>query len=93
MPSLYVLDVPEFAPLLAAARARDGVEITGPTAGYFRISAGRQLRLYRADSGLPEALWFGAFTAGFEGEELVIDAEQFWIGPSVAPAKATDGDR
>jgi hypothetical protein len=80
MPSLYVLDVPEFAPLVEAARQKAGLEIAGPKAGYFRIAAKDQLRLHRADTGLPEALWFGAFTAGYDGEELIIDSEQFWIG-------------
>ena len=81
MPSLYVLDVPEFAPLVAAARQKAGFEIAGPKAGYFRIATEGQLRIDRAETGLPEALWFGAFTAGYDGEELVIDSEQFWIGP------------
>jgi hypothetical protein len=87
MPSLYVLDVPEFAPLIEAARRKAGLEIVGPKAGYFRIAADDQLRIQRAETGLPEALWFGAFTAGYDGEELVIDSEQFWIGP-----KANTGD-
>jgi hypothetical protein len=87
MPSLYVLDVPEFAPLVEAARRKDGLEIAGPKAGYFRIASDGQLRIQRAETGLPEALWFGAFTAGYDGEELVIDSEQFWIGP-----KAKSGD-
>jgi hypothetical protein len=81
MPSLYVLDVPEFIPLVDAARKKSDLEITGPKTGYFRIAAEDQLRIYRAETGLPEALWFGAFTAGYDGEELVIDTEQFWIGP------------
>jgi hypothetical protein len=81
MPSLYVLDVPEFAPLIEAARQKGELEIAGPKAGYFRITSSDQLRIRRADTGLPEALWFGAFTAGYDGEELVIDSEQFWIGP------------
>jgi hypothetical protein len=81
MPSLYVLDVPEFAPLVEAARQNGGFDIAGPKAGYFRIATEGQLRIHRADTGLPEALWFGAFTAGYDGEELVIDSEQFWIGP------------
>jgi hypothetical protein len=81
MPSLYVLDVPEFTPLVEAARKKGGFDITGPKAGYFRIATEGQLRIYRADTGLPEALWFGAFTAGYDGEQLIIDTEQFWIGP------------
>jgi hypothetical protein len=46
------------------------------------------LRIRRSDTGLPEALWFGAFTGGYDGEELVIDAEEFWIGPKRAAADA-----
>lgn len=84
MPSLYVLDVPEFAPLVEAARHKGGFEIAGPKAGYFRIATQGQLRIHRAETGLPEALWFGAFTAGYDGEELVINSEEFWIGPKSA---------
>ena len=88
MPSLYVLDVPEFAPLVNAARGKKELEIIGPMAGYFRIEAEGQLRIRRAETGLAEALWFGAFTAGYDGEELVIDSEQFWIGPRPQRANA-----
>jgi len=88
MPSLYVLNVPEFAPLVDAAKRKGGFDITGPKAGYFRIATEGQLRIHRADTGLPEALWFGAFTAGYDGEELVIDSEQFWIGPKPANVAA-----
>jgi hypothetical protein len=87
MPSLYVLDVPEFEPLVDAARRRGTFKVVGPAAGYYRISAEDQLRIERSETGLPEALWFGAFTAGYDGEELVIDRDQFWIGPAKAPAK------
>jgi hypothetical protein len=80
VPSLFVLDVPEFAPLVEAARKHGELQIVGPKAGYFRITADNQLRIRRNETGLPEALWFGAFTAGYDGEELVIDSDQFWIG-------------
>ena len=89
MPRLYVLDVPEFAPLVEAARQKAGFEIAGPKAGYYRIAAEHQLRIHRADTGLPEALWFGAFTAGYDGEELIIDSEQFWIGPKLKSSDPT----
>jgi hypothetical protein len=88
MQSLYVLDVPEFAPLVETARRMGSFDIAGPKAGYFRISTDGQLRIRRADTGLPEALWFGAFTGGYDGEDLVIDAEEFWIGPKRAAADA-----
>jgi len=81
MPCLFVLDVPEFRPLVDAAKKRPEIEVAGPAAGYFVLSTENHLRLERAETGLTEALWFGAFTAGFDGEELVIDQTQFWIGP------------
>jgi hypothetical protein len=87
MPSLYVLDVPEFKPLVDAAVRRGTFKVVGPAGGYYRISTKDQLRIERSETGLPEALWFGAFTAGYDGEELVIDGDQFWIGPK-APAKS-----
>ena len=87
MPALFVLDVPEFAPLVAAAKKKSELQIMGPKAGYYRITADDQLRIHRSETGLPEALWFGAFTAGYDGEELVIDSTQFWIGQSKAAAK------
>lgn len=86
MTSLFVLDVPEFSPLVEAARKKPELTILGPKAGYFRIATDGQLRIRRDETGLPEALWFGAFTAGYDGEELVIDSDQFSIGPTaVAP--------
>ncbi len=81
MTSLYVLDVPAFRPLVDAAEKRSDLHVIGPIQGYYRIQAVGQLRIERSETGLPEALWFGAFTAGYDGEELVIDAHQFWIGP------------
>lgn len=86
MPSLYVLDVPEFKPLVDAAVRAGRFDVIGPVAGYYRISAIDHFRIERQDTGLTEALWFGAFTAGFDGEELVIDSDQFWIGPKASPS-------
>ena len=91
MTSLYVLDVTEFRPLVEAAGKRSDLSVIGPVSGYYRIRADGQLRIERSETGLPEALWFGAFTAGYDGEELVIDTHQFWIGPK--PAAGSDAAR
>lgn len=90
MTSLYVLNVPEFRPLVDAARTRSDLAVIGPLQGYYRIRAEGQLRIERSETGLPEALWFGAFTAGYDGEELVIDNHQFWIGPKPVSQAAAE---
>lgn len=79
MPSLYVLDVPEFAPLIAAAKRRDSGSVTGPIRGYYVIGGNGDFELRRSEVGLVEALWFAALTGGFEGGELVIDSERLRI--------------
>lgn len=84
MPRLYVLDVPEFKPLVEAAKRQGSLTVAGPSAGYYRISTDSQLRIERSETGLAEALWFGAFTAGYDGEELAINRNEFWIGPKAA---------
>ncbi len=88
MPSLYVLDVPEFRPLVEAARRRPEFRVDGPAAGYFCLVTEGPLRLERAETGLAEALWFGAFTGGFDGEKLAIDSREFCIGPRATPDAA-----
>jgi hypothetical protein len=79
MPRLFVLDVPEFQPVLAAARRRPDLTVEGPKAGYFCIAAAREIALTREETALPEALWFGAVTGGYDGGALELDAAQLRI--------------
>jgi hypothetical protein len=79
MPTLFVLDVNEFRPLVEAARKRGGISIDGPKAGYYRLSTDGDLTMDRADTGMIEAVWFGAFTAGFKGATLEVDSTRFRI--------------
>lgn len=81
MPTLFVLDVAEFRPLVEAARKRGCIEIEGPRAGYFRLTSPDALTVERADTGMIEAVWFGAFTAGFKGGSLAVDSTRFTIAP------------
>jgi hypothetical protein len=73
VPTLFVLDVPEFRPLPDALRGKPGVTVAGPAGGYFRISAETELRIDREETGLGEAVWFGAPTGGYSGGVLSID--------------------
>jgi hypothetical protein len=77
MPCLFVLDVPEFAPLIAGAAAGHSVR---RRAGYAMIEAPDRIIVERAKSGLGDAVWFGALTGGYEGRIVEFSAERLVIG-------------
>lgn len=77
MPSLFVLDVPEFAPLIAGAAADHRVQRQG---GYAMIEAADKVVVERARSGLGDAVWFGALTGGYEGRIVEFNADRLVIG-------------
>jgi hypothetical protein len=79
MPSIFVLDVPEFAALIAKAQQDAGMIISGPSSGYWKITGNEQLAFKRTELGFKPAVWYGALTAGmigsikrFDRDELVI---------------------
>ena len=77
MPSLFVLDVPEFAPLIAGATAGHRVQWRG---GYAMIEAEDKVVVERARSGLGDAVWFGALTGGYEGRIVEFSASRLVVG-------------
>ena len=76
MATLYVLDVPEFAALVAAAR--DTLEVNRH-GDYFAL-AGGEIRISRKATGLRKAVWYGALTGGFEGALRRFDDDELVIG-------------
>ncbi len=78
--ALYVLDCPEFAPLVNAGRL--AADVTVEAHGqYQRLSSQRQLRLERATTGLNDAVWFAAPTGGIEGRIVRFDEDVLEIAP------------
>jgi hypothetical protein len=77
MPILFVLDVPEFAPLIAGAAAGHRIQRRG---GYAMIEAAEKVVVERAQSGLGDAVWFGALTGGYEGRVVEFSADRLVIG-------------
>lgn len=77
MPSLFVLEVPEFAPLIAGAASGHTVRRRG---GYALIESAEKIVVERAKSGLGDAVWFGALTGGYEGRVVEFSAERLVIG-------------
>ena len=65
---LYVLDVPEFMPIVDAARARNEWTVTKSTKGYYKIELPNEIVLSRKEMKLKPAVWYGIFTGGLNGE-------------------------
>ena len=81
--TVYVLDVPEFAPYVAACRAAPGCELSGPENGYWRITSAAPIVFERKPLGLVPALWNAALTGGFDGQIKVFDRQRLEIAPEV----------
>lgn len=64
---LYVLDVPEFRPIVEATRAQ-GLKVSEATKGYFKIESEGEIVLNRREMAMKPAVWYGLFTGGMSGE-------------------------
>jgi hypothetical protein len=65
---IYVLDVPEFIPIVTAVRSKPDYVVTLSGKGYWRIEAPTEIVLNRREMGLKPAVWYGIFTGGLNGE-------------------------
>ncbi len=74
MPTLFILDMPELAPLIRAARSA-GCAIES-RAGYAIASSSVEIVLQRKVSGLADALWFSAVAGGYEGRIAEFNGER-----------------
>ena len=79
MPSIFVLDVPEFLPLVEHARGAEGLTVSGPRLGYWRIDGAGEIRLNRKALGFKPAVWHGALTGGLLGEVAHFDNDTLVI--------------
>jgi hypothetical protein len=77
MASLFVLDVPEFQPLIEAA-GKAGTSVTRK-ASFARLSAPGRLIIERQATGLGLAIWYGALTGGYQGRVERFDGDQIII--------------
>lgn len=76
MIAVYVLDVPEFRPLVDTAREKPDCAVTGPVAGYYRIEAPTELTFNRKAMKMKPAVWYGIFTGGLDGEIVEFGREE-----------------
>ena len=78
--SVFVPDIPEFGPIVEAARAMAGCRLRTPLHGYWRIDADSQLQFERKTMQLGPALWNSLLSGGFRGEILEYGRERLVIG-------------
>ena len=67
MATIFVPDVPEFAPLVSAAKSMPNVEVSRHGKVYLRITSRSAMEFRRKDLGVKPAIWYGLFTGGIEG--------------------------
>ena len=72
---IYVLDLPEFSPVVEGARAA-GCEIITPKKGYWTIKGNPDIHLRRKELGLTAALWNTALAGGIHGRLQQFDATE-----------------
>tara|TARA_R110000772_G_scaffold56211_8_gene128014 strand:- start:2218 stop:2469 length:252 start_codon:yes stop_codon:yes gene_type:complete len=79
MPVLFVLDVAEFAPVIAAVKNQPGVTISGPAGGYWRAESDSTIALNRKKSGIRLALWYSSLMGGYAGHIKQFDRDDIVI--------------
>ena len=67
MITIYVVDVPEFQPLLDDARKRSDCRVRQLDSTYIAIESEKPLEFSRRALGLKPAVWYGLFTGGLDG--------------------------
>jgi hypothetical protein len=82
----YVLDVPEFASVVTAAKAIERCRVHEPKRGYIFVQFDGEVEIKRAATGLGEAVWFGCLTGGLDGKIVAFDAERIRLAPTNEPA-------
>ncbi len=64
---IYLLDVPEFAPLVEAAKKLPNCAVNKASGDYLTIDAQEPIEFHRKELKLKPAVWYGLFTGGLRG--------------------------
>lgn len=78
MVEIFVLDFPEFAPLVEDAKSQ-GYKVEGPVEGIWSISATSELHFNRKEAGLSAALWNTVLGPGVNGRVTKFDRYEFTV--------------
>lgn len=83
---IYVLDVPEFAALVAAAKTQETCQVSRVGQDYLLIEAQEPVEFKRKELKLKPAIWYGLFTGGLQGRIECFDRDTVRIVPNQAQA-------
>jgi hypothetical protein len=75
MTGFFVLDVPEFKSLIAAAQKNAACVVHPLIAGYRFVEFENEIEIRRCDTQMNEAVWFGCLTAGLIGKIAKFDKD------------------
>jgi hypothetical protein len=81
MLTIFVLDVPEFRPLVDAAKMIASCVVTDSKAGYWRIDSDTPVSFNRKEMGIKPAVWYGAFTGGIKGDIIKFEQNVVTLAP------------
>lgn len=77
--AIYLLDVPEFAPL---RRALESAGVSVAQHGDYQVAqASGEIVLHRKDAGVGQAVWFGALTGGVTGTIVEFSEDTLRVAP------------
>ncbi|HWV41255.1 hypothetical protein [Pseudorhodoplanes sp.] len=85
MSGFYVLDVPEFSPLVRAAQQHERCRVHPVIAGYRYVEFDCEIEIKRDATGLGEAVWFGCLTGGLDGKITSFTSESIRLAPTNEP--------
>jgi hypothetical protein len=85
MSGFYVLDVPEFAPMVSAARQLQSCRVHSVRRGYIYVEFDGDVEIERAATNLSEAVWFGCLTGGLNGKIVSFDNKRIKLAPTNEP--------
>ncbi len=76
MSGFFVLDVPEFAPLVNAALKSGACKEHAKKGNYRFVEFQNEVEIRRSDTLMTEAVWYGCLTGGLIGKILQFDGER-----------------
>lgn len=85
MPKIHVLNVPEFAGLVEAARQDPAATVSAPRLGYVTIAGEDELSFDRRACGFKPAVWYSCCSGGIDGSIAEYSRDTLRIVPSERP--------